>query len=264
MTDREIQIMGIVNLNGDSFFSGSRILVPELVVERVGKMVEDGASIVDFGAVSTRPGAAPVSLEEEWERLEKPLDCVRREFPSLRISVDTFRSEIVRRCLSVAGRIIVNDISAGEDDPGMLPLVSAEDLTYVAMHKRGDPGTMQDLTDYPEGIVEAVLSYFDSFVERASGVSDWILDPGFGFAKTVSQNYTLLDGLSNFRRFGRKILVGVSRKSMIYSPLGITPDEALAPTQVVHLKALQEGADILRVHDVAEAARTVRLYREML
>ena len=172
MTDRDIQIMGIVNLNGDSFFSGSRILVPELVVERVGKMVEDGASIVDFGAVSTRPGAAPVSLEEEWERLEKPLDCVRREFPSLRISVDTFRSEIVRRCLSVAGRIIVNDISAGEDDPGMLPLVSAEDLTYVAMHKRGDPGTMQDLTDYPEGIVEAVLAYFDSFVDRASGVSD--------------------------------------------------------------------------------------------
>lgn len=264
MTDREISVMGIVNLNEDSFFRGSRVVEPGAVVERVGKMVGEGAAMVDFGAVSTRPGAAPVSLEEEWERLEKPLERVRSEFPSLSISVDTFRSEIVRRCLSVAGRIIVNDISAGEDDPAMLPLVVAENLTYIAMHKRGDPGTMQDLTDYPEGIVEAVLAYFDGFADRASGVSDWILDPGFGFAKTVSQNYTLLDGLSNFRRFGRKILVGVSRKSMIYSPLGITPDEALAPTQVVHLKALQEGADILRVHDVAEAVRTVKLYRELL
>ena len=256
--------MGIVNLNGDSFYSGSRVLTPEAVVERVVNMIDEGASMVDFGGVSTRPGAAPVSLEEEWDRLAKPLAAVREAFPSLTISVDTTRSEIVRRCLSVAGRIVVNDISAGEDDPAMLPIVVAENLSYIAMHKRGDPGTMRDLTDYPEGIVEAVLTYFASFADRASGVSDWILDPGFGFAKTVEQNYALLDGLSNFRRFGRKILVGVSRKSMIYGPLGITPYEALAPTQVIHLKALQEGADILRVHDVAEAVRTVKLYREYL
>ena len=192
MTDREIQVMGIVNLNGDSFYGESRVSEPEAVVERVAKMVSEGAAMVDFGGVSTRPGAAPVSLEDEWERIAKPLAAVRKAFPSLTISVDTTRSEIVRRCLSVAGRIVVNDISAGEDDPAMLPIVVAENLSYVAMHKRGDPGTMRDLAQYPEGIVEAVLSYFDSFADRASGVSDWILDPGFGFAKTVEQNYTLL------------------------------------------------------------------------
>lgn len=262
--NRQIDIMGIVNLTDDSYFSASRCASPSQAVALASRLVDEGASILDFGACSTRPGAEPVGAEEEWRRLRPALETVRKEFPDVRISVDTYWSDVVRRAYDVIGDFIVNDISAGEDDPQMLPLVGRLGLTYVAMHKRGTPQTMQSMTDY-EDVTAAVTDYFSDFAERAeqAGVRDWILDPGFGFAKTLEQNYQLMRDLSRFKASfpSRKLLVGVSRKSMVYRLLGITPEESLPATQVLHLHALQNGADILRVHDVEQAVQTVSLYR---
>ena len=262
--NRQIDIMGIVNLTDDSYFSASRCASPSQAVTLASRMIEEGATILDFGACSTRPGAEAVGAEEEWRRLRPALEAVRKEFPVVRISVDTYWSDVVRRAYDAIGDFIVNDISAGEDDPQMLPLVGRLGLTYVAMHKRGTPQTMQSMTDY-EDVTSEVADYFSDFSDRAgqSGVRDWILDPGFGFAKTLEQNYQLMRDLSRFKAFSpsRKLLVGVSRKSMVYRLLGITPEESLPATQVLHLHALQNGADILRVHDVEQAVQTVSLYR---
>ena len=262
--NRQIDIMGIVNLTDDSYFSASRCASPSQAVALASRMIEEGATILDFGACSTRPGAESVGAEEEWRRLRPALEAVRKEFPDVRISVDTYWSDVVRRAYDAIGDFVVNDISAGEDDPQMLPLVGRLGLTYVAMHKRGTPQTMQSMTDY-EDVTAAVTDYFSDFAERAeqAGVRDWILDPGFGFAKTLEQNYQLMHGLSRFKALfpSRKLLVGVSRKSMVYRLLGITPEESLPATQVLHLHALQNGADILRVHDVEQAVQTVSLYR---
>lgn len=262
--NRQIDIMGIVNLTDDSYFSASRCASPSQAVKLASRLVDEGASILDFGACSTRPGAEPVGAEEEWRRLRPALETVRKEFPDVRISVDTYWSDVVRRAYDAIGDFIVNDISAGEDDPQMLPLVGRLGLTYVAMHKRGTPQTMQSMTDY-EDVTAAVTDYFSDFAERTeqAGVRDWILDPGFGFAKTLEQNYQLMRDLSRFKASfpSRKLLVGVSRKSMVYRLLGITPEESLPATQVLHLHALQNGADILRVHDVEQAVQTVSLYR---
>ena len=275
--DRKIEIMGIVNLTDDSYYAASRCFSPSAAMERIRTLVEEGAGIIDLGACSTRPGSEPVGAQEEWRRLEPVLQAVAAEMPDLRLSIDTYHSTVISRSYelleshlgseAVRNRLIVNDISSGEDDPQMLNLVGSLGLTYIAMHKRGDSRTMQNLTEYDD-VVEEVKSYFDAFAEKAlhAGVREWILDPGFGFAKTVEQNYSLLRGLPALKECGdiygqRRILAGVSRKSMIYRYLDITPEEALSATQVVHLKALQSGADILRVHDVAEAARTVALYR---
>lgn len=262
--NRQIDIMGIVNLTDDSYFSASRCASPSQALSLASRLVDEGASILDFGACSTRPGSEAVGAEEEWRRLRPVLEAVRKEFPDVRISVDTYWSDVVRRAYDAIGDFIVNDISAGEDDPQMLPLVGRLGLTYVAMHKRGTPQTMQSMTDY-EDVTTEVADYFSDFSDRAgqSGVRDWILDPGFGFAKTLEQNYQLMRDLSRFKAFSpsRKLLVGVSRKSMVYRLLGITPEESLPATQVLHLHALQNGADILRVHDVEQAVQTVSLYR---
>lgn len=262
--NRQIDIMGIVNLTDDSYFSASRCASPSQAVALASRLVDEGASILDFGACSTRPGAEAVGAEEEWRRLRPALEAVRKEFPDVRISVDTYWSDVVRRAYDAIGDFVVNDISAGEDDPQMLPLVGRLGLTYVAMHKRGTPQTMQSMTDY-EDVTAAVTDYFSDFAERAeqAGVRDWILDPGFGFAKTLEQNYQLLRDSGRFKALfpSRKLLVGVSRKSMVYRLLGITPEESLPATQVLHLHALQNGADILRVHDVEQAVQTVSLYR---
>ncbi len=272
--------MAIVNLTDDSYYAPSRCLDTDPVSSamlRVRTLVAEGADIIDLGACSTRPGSVPVGAEEEWRRLKPVLEAVAAEVSSVRISIDTYHSSVIRNAYdllsSVIGedparrRLIVNDISAGEDDPQMLPLVGRLGLSYVAMHKRGDSRTMQGMTGY-EDVVEEVKAYFNGFASRAAaaGIMDWTLDPGFGFAKTVEQNYALLRGLASLKTCGassgnRRILVGVSRKSMIYKYLDISPEEALPATQVLHLKALQNGADILRVHDVAEAVRTVELYR---
>ena len=260
--DRQIDIMGIVNLTDDSYYAESRCSDAEAAMSRIRTLLEQGASIIDLGACSTRPGSHPVGARQEWERLSPVLQLVRREFPQFRISIDTYWSEIVSRAYDLIGDFIVNDISAGEDDPHMLSVAGSLGLTYVAMHKRGTPENMASLTDYKD-VVSDIVEYFDGFAEKAlqNGINDWILDPGFGFAKTVEQNYRLLSELDEFKAFGRPILVGVSRKSMIYKYLNISPEEALPATQVLHYRALCSGADILRVHDVAEAVRTVQLYK---
>ena len=278
--------MGIVNLNGDSFYAGSRAAGADAIA-RARQMWADGADVVDLGACSTRPGSTQPSLEEEWSRLEpalktlsytKPAPSVyepRKTGPSYTksassvyepwISIDTFRAEIVRRAYEVIGPFLVNDISAGEMDPEMLSTVGRLGLPYVAMHMRGTPETMQSLTDYDDVVAE-VIRYFREFEKKAAdaGIREWILDPGFGFAKTIEQNYELLNRLDEVSSaFSQEILVGMSRKSMIYKVLGITPEEAMPATQVLNYAALERGATWLRVHDVVPAVQTARLYSTM-
>ncbi len=258
--------MGIVNLTDDSYFSESRCISVEEALRRVEQMVQEGVDIVDVGACSTRPGSIPVGAQEEWRRLEPVLRTIRDAFPDLRISVDTYWACVVENVYNLIGDFMVNDISAGEDDPLMLPTVGRLGLEYVAMHKRGTSLTMQSMTEYGD-IAAELVSYFRDFASKAhdAGIRKWILDPGFGFAKTVEQNYEILTGLSDIiaslQVYSPRVLVGVSRKSMIYKPLDITPEEALPATQAVHMAALLNGADILRVHDVLEARQTVGLYR---
>lgn len=255
-----IQIAGILNVNGDSFWEPSRVCAED-ISDRAGRMLEEGADFLDIGAFSSRPGADIPSPQEEWQRLAPALKAVKRDFPEADISIDTIHSETVLRAVDLAGPLTVNDISAGRLDPMMLETVGRLGLPYIATHSKGTPRTMQGMADYRD-IVTEVMDFFLEFGRIAAehGITDWILDPGFGFAKTVEQNYELLNGMDRLKSMGRRILVGVSRKSMIYKPLGITPEEALAPTQIVHFIALEKGADILRVHDVAEAVRTNRLY----
>jgi len=258
---RKIQLLGIVNLTDDSYYAPSRTTSCGALLERVRQMVDEGVDIVDIGACSTRPGAQPVGAKEEWRRLEPALQAIRSGFPDLPVSIDTYWSDVVERAYGCIGPFTVNDISAGAFDEEMLPLVGRLGLPYIAMHMRGTPETMQSMTDYPLGVTAEVLRYFKAFGKRAAkaGVMDWILDPGFGFAKTVEQNWTLLEELELLQVLQRPILVGISRKSMIYRRFGITPEESLPATQVAHLLALQRGATWLRVHDVAEARRTVIL-----
>ena len=288
-----IHIMGIVNLNSDSFFSGSRTEGADAVA-RIRQMWADGADVVDLGACSTRPGSTQPDVEEEWKRLEPvlqqmagqaghdvmsspdkcvipgskdcvipgPKDCVIPGPDRVSVSVDTFRAEIVRRTFDTIGPFLVNDISAGEMDPKMLETVGQLGLPYVAMHMRGTPETMQSLTDYDDVVAE-VIRYFKEFDKKAAdaGIREWILDPGFGFAKTIAQNYELLNRLKEVSEaFPQEVLVGLSRKSMIYKVLGITPEEAMPATQVLNLAALQGGATWLRVHDVVPAVQTAKLY----
>ena len=269
-------IMGILNINNESFYSGSRHVAIDDVERTFSKMVADGADIIDIGACSTRPGSTPVTLEQEWEYLREPLRMIAGKWMGngdlqgrIKISLDTFRSEIVRRAYDILGDFIVNDISAGEDDPHMLQTVGELHLPYIAMHKRGTPATMQQMTDYPQGVVNAVIDYFKEFEERAAkyGIPDYIMDPGFGFAKNLKQNYELFKGMPQLCReieeyagVRRRLLVGISRKGMIWRPLGITPDEALCGTVALNLQALLLGADIIRVHDVAEAVQCLKLW----
>ena len=262
--------MGIVNLTDNSYFAESRCLGTggnpniDKITERIGRMIAEGATIIDIGACSTRPGSEPVGEAEEWRRISAVLPHIRKAFPDVTVSIDTYWSSVVRKAFDLIGNFIVNDISAGEDDPEMLGTAGSLGLTYIAMHKRGTPKTMQSLCSYKD-VAGEVLEYFREFGKKAekAGIKDWILDPGFGFAKTVEQNYRLLSELERFSCLGRRILVGVSRKSMIYKLFGITPEESLPQTQVLHLAALERGADILRVHDVAEAARTVAVWSRL-
>ena len=272
---RKIEVMGIVNITDDSYFAESRCLDGQNVdkaVERTGRLLEEGADIIDIGACSTRRGALQIGPDEEWRRLEPVLRALSGEFPSARISIDTYWSSVVERAYGLIGSFTVNDISAGEDDPKMLPLVGQLGLPYIAMHKKGTPGTMQSLCSYPpshrEGLSDvscAVSDYFDAFALRAKeyGITDWVMDPGFGFAKDLEQNWTLMREMDKILKPGHKTLVGVSRKSMIYRMFGITPEESLPATQALHMAALDKGADILRVHDVAEAVRTVRIWSKL-
>ena len=238
------QIMAVVNLTPDSFFAPSRVRAAQ-AQDRIRELREAGADIIDLGAVSTRPGAADVSLREEWRRLAPVVRAWDREVP---LSVDTTRAEIVRRVYDCAGPFIVNDISAGEDDPDMLATVGRLGLPYVAMHKRGNPRTMDAACDYPDGVVPALLAYFEEFARRAEahGIAEWILDPGLGFAKTPAQNWEILEELEALHVFGRPVLIGAADKRFTGGD-----------TERAHRLALAGGADILRVHDVAAARGTI-------
>ena len=237
-------IMAIVNLTPDSFHAPSRVAA-EQAGARIRTLCAQGADIIDLGAVSTRPGAAEVPPEEEWRRRAPVLRAW--DAPAL-LSVDTTRAEIVRRVYDCVGPFLVNDISAGEDDPDMLATVGRLGLPFVAMHKRGGPRTMDALCDYPEGVVPALVAYFSDFARRAEehGIAEWVLDPGLGFAKTAEQNWEILEKLDWLRGFDRPILIGAADKRFTGGD-----------TEKAHRLALAHGADILRVHDVAAARRTI-------
>lgn len=262
---REPQVMAILNVTDDSFYAGSRNMEERAISERVVQAIEEGATIIDVGGYSTRPGAKDISLEEEWQRVERGLKCIRDISEDIAVSVDTFRSGVVERAVALVGDIIVNDISAGEADTRMVDVVAHHKLPYIAMHMRGTPQTMQSMTQYEEGICKSVCRYFTQRVEylRKRGVNDIILDPGFGFAKSVEQNFELLGGLSSLSALGYPVLVGLSRKSMIYRALDITPEESLAGTVALNWEALRQGASILRVHDVREAKQVIELYNRV-
>ncbi len=259
------QVMTIINVTDDSFFEGSRTVDERSIVARVEQAVAEGVTILDVGGYSSRPGAAELSVEDEWQRVRLGLRAVR-SVSNIPISVDTFRSEVARRAVEEFGELIINDISAGELDANMVDVVAKYDLPYVAMHMRGTPQTMQSQTDYEQDIVSEVCQYFERRVEelRQRGVSKIILDPGFGFAKTLEQNYELLGGLNRLTAMGHPVLVGVSRKSMIYKLLGVTSAEALNGTTALHWEALRQGATILRVHDTREAVEVVRIFKKYM
>ena len=257
------QVMTIINVTDDSFFEGSRTVDERSIVARVEQAVAQGATILDVGGYSSRPGAAELSVEDEWQRVRLGLRDVR-SVSDIPVSVDTFRSEVACRAVEEFGELIINDISAGELDANMVDVVAKYDLPYVAMHMRGTPQTMQSRTDYEQDIVSEVCQYFERRVEelRQRGVSKIILDPGFGFAKTLEQNYELLGGLNRLTDMGHPVLVGVSRKSMIYKLLGVTSAEALNGTTALHWEALRQGATILRVHDTREAVEVVKIFNK--
>ena len=255
------KVMGILNATPDSFFAGSRKQTERELMERVQQILSEGGSIIDVGAYSTRPGAAVVSAEEEWQRLEQALRIVHREAPEAILSVDTFRADIARRCVETFGVSIVNDISGGDADAQMFDTVAELRVPYVLMHCQGTPQTMQQAPTYKNVTAEVVTDLSRKVRQlRQRGARDIIIDPGFGFGKTLEHNYTLLRQLEDFRVFDLPLLVGISRKSMITRPLDITADEALNGTTALNAFALMKGANILRVHDVKAATEVVKLY----
>ena len=259
------QVMTIVNVTPDSFFAGSRTPDWLDVERRVRDAVEAGASVIDVGGYSSRPGADEVSPEEEWRRVDLGVGAVRSLSPDLPISIDTFRSSVAARTIHKYGKVIINDISAGELDPLIVDVAAEHDVPYVAMHMKGDPRTMQSMTDYRD-IVAEVVDYFRERTAqlRERGVRRIIVVPGFGFAKTLEQNYELLRGLHRLAELGYPVLAGVSRKSMIYKLLGTTPAEALNGTTALHWECLRQGAVILRAHDTREAVEVVRMFDQFM
>ena len=258
-------VMGIVNVTPDSFFAGSRIDGAKALRERLDTLVREGAALADLGAYSSRPGAEEVSPEEERRRLRPALQILRDEYPDLPISVDTFRSDVARMAVEEYGASMINDISGGGLDPAMYRTMTELQVPYILMHMKGDPQTMQQQASYSDVTLE-VIDYFAQRVGQLLelGVHDIILDPGFGFSKTTAQNYELLAQLGSLvEAFTQPLLVGFSRKSMIYRPLGISPEEALNGTTFLHALALERGAKILRVHDVRPAVEAVQLYEEL-
>ena len=258
------QVMGILNATPDSFYAASRKQTEHEIIERVCQIRDEGASIIDVGAYSTRPGADDVSSEEELRRLSGTLQIVRREWPEAIVSVDTFRADVARACVEEYGADIVNDIGGGLFDDKMFATIAALRVPYVLMHIAGTPQTMHQSPDYSDCATEVFRALAERLAQlQAMGMADVILDPGFGFSKTVDDNYRLFACLGEFRRLEQPLLVGGSRKSMIWKPLCITPNEALNGTTVLHALALQAGANILRVHDVKEAVQSVKLYEKV-
>lgn len=257
-------VMGILNVTPDSFYSGSRMQTEKEITCRAEQILKDGAGIIDIGAYSSRPDAADVSAREEMERLRLGLTVLRKTCPDAVVSVDTFRADVARMCVEEYGVAIINDIAAGEMDAGMFRTVAELNVPYIMMHMQGTPQNMQQHPHY-DNLLKEVFQYFARKVQqlRDLGVKDIILDPGFGFGKTLEHNYELLAHLEEFCIFELPLLVGVSRKSMIYRLLGNTPQEALNGTTVIDTICLLKGADIIRVHDVKEAVETVKIVEAM-
>ena len=260
----EPQVMGILNVTPDSFYAGSRGVTEQSIVDRLHQCMNEGASIVDIGAYSSRPGAQEVSVAEEMERLRTGLKLVRKHRPDAIVSVDTFRADVAKMCVEEYGVALINDISAGQMDNQMFTTIARLGVPYIIMHMKGTPQDMQIAPKYDHFLKE-IFYYFSEKVQklRDLGVKDIIIDPGFGFGKTLEHNYELMNHLEGFTLFELPILVGISRKSMIYKLLDITPEEALTGTTALNTIALQKGAHILRVHDVREAVETVKIVQKM-
>lgn len=255
------KIMGIINVTPDSFYTGNNIKTSQSYIDQAGQMIEDGASFLDLGGQSTRPGSSRITAEEEAERVIPVIDAIHQVFPEHIISVDTYHHQVAKWAIE-AGARMVNDVSAGAMDPMMLSTVASLDVPYIAMHMKGTPDNMQDLAIYDDIILE-VVDYFIRTLSvcKKAGIKDVIIDPGFGFAKTPKQSLFLLRELKKLEVLDAPMLVGVSRKSMIYKTLNITPEEALNGTTILNTMALERGADILRVHDVKQAKEAITLVR---
>lgn len=257
-------VMGILNVTPDSFYSGSRKESEEDIITRVREILNQGGKIIDIGAQSTRPTSTLLSADEEIERLKFALPIINREFPDTILSIDTFYSKVARFCVEEHGVAIINDISGGELDKDMFKTVAELNVPYILMHMRGTPQTMKDLTDY-DNLIQDIFYYFSQKIAelRLLGVNDIILDPGFGFSKTLDQNYELMASFRGFSIFDMPLLVGISRKRMIANLLDTTPAESLNGTTVLNTFALQNGANILRVHDVREAVEAVKIVKKL-
>ncbi|MDY5766884.1 MAG: dihydropteroate synthase [Alloprevotella sp.] len=260
----EPQVMGILNITPDSFYSGSRTEAEDDICRRLHQLMDEGADMIDVGAYSTRPGADDVSEEEEMERLRRGLRVVRREFPDVPVSVDTFRASVARMAVEEEGADIVNDISGGDMDRQMFRTVARLHVPYVLMHMQGVPRSMQQAPHY-DNVRREVMVHLAERVDllHQMGVADVVVDPGFGFGKTLDHNYELMEHLEDFHELGCPLLIGISRKSMIYKLVGGTPQTALNGTTVLNTVALLKGAHILRVHDVAPAVEAKKMYLKL-
>lgn len=257
------KVMGILNLTPDSFYDGGKYKDEASVLGQIEKMLSEGATFIDVGAYSSRPGADAISVEEELKRVVKVLEGAIKRFPKTLFSIDTFRSKVAEACL-IRGAALINDISGGDGDDRMMDVIAKHQVPYIVMHMRGTPQTMKGKSTYKNVTLEVTNELSEKVLRaRAKKINDIILDPGFGFAKTLQQNYTLLNHLEHFAAFDLPILVGVSRKSMIYKLLNTKPEEALNGTTALHGIALIKGAHILRVHDVKEAVQCIQLVGQM-
>jgi len=258
------KVMGIINVTPDSFYKESRFVTEKEIIKTASQMIEDGVDIIDIGGYSSRPGSVNITSDEERSRVINAVKIVNREYPDLVISIDTFRSEIAMEAVHECGAGIINDISGGEADKNMFQVAGKVQVPYIMMHMQGVPGTMQENPVYDD-VVADILRWFGERIFRlqSMGVNDIIIDPGFGFGKTSVHNFELLKRLRDFSIAGLPVLVGFSRKSMIWKTLGITPEEALNGTSVLNTVALMNGADILRVHDVKEAVQAVKLVEKL-
>jgi dihydropteroate synthase len=257
------KVMGVLNITPDSFYDGGRYKDAKSILNQTEKLISEGATFLDIGAYSSRPGADFVSENEELKRIVPVVELIQKNNPDVLISIDSFRAKVIRECVS-AGAVISNDISAGKLDPDMIKTVGELGVPYIMMHMRGTPQTMKNHTTY-QHLINEIYAYFSKQIElaRQHNITDIIIDPGFGFAKTLAQNYELLNQMEFFKNLNCPILTGVSRKSMIYKVLGCTAEEALNGTTALNMVALMNGACILRVHDVKEAVECIKLFNQL-
>lgn len=257
------KIIGILNVTPDSFYDGGQYTTKETILQRVGEMLSEGADIIDVGAYSSRPGAEHIGEKEEMARIDKALSAIRNNFTDILISVDTFRSSVARFAIENFKVNIINDISSGELEDNMFSIVAQKNIPYIMMHMQGKPQNMQENPQY-DNLLKEIMLFFARKLQflKQQGVNDIIIDPGFGFGKTIEHNYYLLKNLDQFKIFNLPVLVGISRKSMIYKVLHGTPQESLNGTTALHMAALLNGANLLRVHDVKQAKETIELFKQ--